>query len=127
MAHKICVLALFIGALLYSAPNAKAANFSGQYLLQVCASDKNGRELSPGSHIACQGYIAGIIDYHSLLKTLGTAPGIDFCIPETVGLNEIQKRVTAYLFRNKHQQGPFIASPAVALALHQAYPCKKKN
>jgi hypothetical protein len=120
------ILAFLVGAALIAyGASARAANFSGDYLLQMCASDEQGRELSPGSHIACQAYIAGILDYHSVLKTLGTAPSVDFCVPDDVGLNEVQKKVTAYLFRNKHEQGPFIASPAVALALFQAYPCKK--
>jgi hypothetical protein len=119
------LLAAIVGLLCFAiVPQVSAANFSGDYLLQVCSSDKQGRELSPGSHIACQAYIAGILDYHSVLKTLGTAPSIDFCVPDGVGLNEVQKKVTAYLSRNKHEQGPFIASPGVSLALFQAYPCK---
>jgi hypothetical protein len=106
---------------------AEAARFSGDYLLQVCASDKNGKEISPGGHIACQAYIAGILDYHALMKSLGNTPGVDFCVPDGTGLNEVQSKVTAYLFRNKHEQGPFIATPAVAMALFIAYPCKKKK
>ena len=102
---------------------AQAARFSGDYLLQVCVSDKEGKELLPGSHVACQAYIAGILDYHNLIKSLGTAPSVDFCVPDGVGLTEIQHRVASYLYRNKHEQGPFIASPGVALALFQAFPC----
>lgn len=106
---------------------AQAARFSGDYLLQVCASDKNGKELSPGSHIACQAYVAGILDYHSLMRSLGAAPSLDFCVPEEENLYEIQGKVVSYIYRNRHEQGPFIASPGVAMALYQAYPCGKKK
>lgn len=103
---------------------AQAARFSGDYLLQVCGSDKNGKELTPGGHTACQAYIAGILDYHYLIRSLGTAPSVDFCVPENTSLSEIQSKVVAYVAHNKHEQGPFIAAPAVALALYAAYPCK---
>ncbi|MCB1652095.1 MAG: hypothetical protein KDI46_08590 [Alphaproteobacteria bacterium] len=116
-----CVLAVLL--FMQTAP-VRAAQFSGDYLLRVCASDKNGNELSPGSHAACQSYIAGIMDYHTLIRSLGTSPSVDFCVPEGTSLNEIQQRVASYLFHNKHEQGPFIAAPAVALALYKAYPCK---
>jgi len=102
-----------------------AAQFSGDYLLQVCLSDKNGKELSPGSHVACQAYIAGILDYHNFIRSLGTAPSLEFCVPEGTGLYEIQSKVVQYLAHHRQDQGPFIASPAVTLALYNAYPCKK--
>ncbi len=108
-------------------PPVRAAEFSGDYLLQVCASDKDGKELSPGSHIACQAYIAGILDYHNLISSLGTAPSLEFCVPEGTSLYEIQRKVVRHLFRNKQDQGPFIAAPAVALALFNAYPCGHKG
>ncbi|MCB1721859.1 MAG: hypothetical protein KDI11_08910, partial [Alphaproteobacteria bacterium] len=61
---------------------AVAARFSGDYLLQVCGSDKQGNELLSGGHIACQAYISGLMDYHNLIRSLGTAPSVDFCVPE---------------------------------------------
>ena len=103
---------------------AQAARFSGQYLMSVCASDEKGREITPGGHIACQAYIAGILDYHTLIKSLGTAPGIDFCVPESAGMTKIQNRVQSYVLRNKNQHSSFIAAPGVALGLYNAFPCK---
>ncbi len=120
----LCFLSCVVS---FSLAPAWAARFSGDYLLQVCASDKNGKELSPGSHIACQAYIAGILDYHNLMRSLGVAPTVDFCVPEEIGLYEIQGKVASYIFRNRHEQGPFIASPGVAMAMYQAYPCGKKK
>ena len=79
-----------------------------------------------GGHTACQSYIAGIIDYHSLIKSLKTAPGLDFCIPDDTPLSIIQQGVVLYLLKNG-QHDDFIASPAVAIALNQMYPCRRKK
>ncbi len=117
---------LFI-ALMAVSHSAQAARFSGEYLLQVCMSDKDGREIVPGGHAACQSYISGVMDYHNLIRSLGTAPSVEFCVPEETGLNELQRVVAAYLFKHKKQHGAFVASPAVALALYNSYPCGKKG
>lgn len=115
---------LLLAFFLFTALPVNAARFSGDYILQVCASDKNGKEFTPGGHTACQAYISGIIDYHYLIRSLGTSPSVEFCVPENTTLSEIQSKVVAYVARNRHEQGPFIAAPAVALALYAAYPCK---
>jgi hypothetical protein len=104
-----------------------AARFSGEYLLGMCASDKNGKELVPGGHIACQAYIAGVLDYHTLLSSLGTPPAIDFCVPDTVTMNTLQKKVESYIFYNKREHMGFIAAPGVAMGLYSYYPCKKNR
>ncbi len=119
------VFALFLCICVWAGP-VHAARFSGSYLLQMCGSTKEGQEIVPGGHIACQAYIAAILDYQSLTQSLGTAPsGVDFCVPDDESLNAIQTHVMRYLFRNKHEQGPFVAAPSVALALKDAYPCGK--
>jgi hypothetical protein len=102
-----------------------AARFSGDYLLYVCGSDKNGKELVAGGHAVCQAYIAGILDYHNLIRSLGTAPGVDFCVPEGVDLYDLQRKVQSYVFKNRNLHSKFVASPGVALGLYAAYPCKK--
>ena len=106
------------------APKANAAQFSGAYLIHVCGTDAKGKELATGGHIACQAYIAGLLDYHNLLRTLGTAPSIDFCVPQDTNLEKLQTQVFSYVFKNRKQHGSFTAAPAVALGLYQAYPCK---
>lgn len=123
---KIC--AAFILFVVFLSPaKVQAAQFSGSYLIQVCASDESGKELVPGGHIACQGYISGVVDYHNLIRSLGTAPSVDFCVPDDVGLNGVQRTVLNYLIRNKNEHGAFVAAPGVALALYEAYPCKGKK
>lgn len=120
-------LGIFVALFLMCASPAQAARFSGDYLLQMCLSDKDGKELVPGGHVACQSYIAGVLDYHNLIRSLGTSPSVEFCVPEDVGLNQLQQVVASYLYKNKQQHGAFIAAPAVALALFNAYPCGKKK
>ncbi len=100
--------------------------FSAAYLQELCRADDRGRETVPGGHTACQAYIAGVIDYHKLMKSLGTAPTIDFCVPNTVPMKRLQAIVWVYL--KKHgEHSEFVASPAVTLALYAYYPCKKKR
>ena len=96
--------------------------FSGAYLADLCASDRRGKEMVKGGHTACQAYIAGVIDYHKLMKSLGTAPTIDFCVPNTVPMRRLQNIVFVYLAQNEGN-ADFIAPPAVALALYEYYPC----
>ncbi len=99
--------------------------FSAAYLQEICKSDARGNETVAGGHTACQAYIAGVIDYHNLMKSLGTAPTIDFCVPNTVPMRRLQNIVWLYLRKNG-QHSDFIASPAVTLALFEYYPCRKK-
>lgn len=104
-------------------PPARAVQFTGTYLLYVCSSDKDGKELVPGGHITCQSYIAGVVDYHNLIRSLGTSPSVDFCVPPNASLTTLQDIVVRYLAKNQKEHGPFVASPAVALALFEAFPC----
>jgi hypothetical protein len=97
--------------------------FSGNYLMALCQSNAKGKETVKNGHAVCQSYIAGMIDYHKLMKSLGTAPTIDFCVPNTTPPRRLQKIVYVYLAKNR-QHGDFTAAPAVALALYEYYPCK---
>lgn len=99
--------------------------FSGAYLRDLCASNALGQATVKGGHTACQGYIAGIIDYHKLLRSLGTAPSVDFCVPNTVKMNDLQEIVWKYLDKNA-QHDAFGASAGVTLALFEKYPCPQK-
>jgi hypothetical protein len=71
----------------------------------------------------CLGYIAGVIDYHVMLQSLGTAPTIDFCLPPNLTVQQAAVVVLAYLQKSP-QNGAFIAAPAVTMALHESYPCR---
>lgn len=113
---------LFLCVVSLSAP-VHAARFSGHYLIHVCSSDDNGNELTAGGHVACQAYIAGVLDYHNLIRSMGASPSVNFCVPEDVDLNTLQAKVLSYVRKNRKQHGGFNVSPGVALGLYEAYPC----
>jgi hypothetical protein len=119
----ICCLFFLAGSCLIFPGHAKSAQISAEYLMHVCSNGRGGREKVEGGDITCQAYIAGVMDYHALLSSLGTSPSVDFCIPSNVELGDLQDIVVDYLHRNPQHTG-FIASPAVALALYEAFPCK---
>lgn len=92
-------------------------------LTQLCGYDAQGRELAPSAHASCQSYMAGIIDYHDLFRSVGkTSPNIDFCLPQTVTYTDLQRVVLEYLQTHSN----FADSPAasaVVIALNNNYPC----
>lgn len=122
---KLFLSILTVVALLSTPAKAQetGALISGAYLLEICKRDAGGKELVPGGHTACQAYIAGLVDYHNLLRSLGTAPSVDLCVPNTVRLGDLQDIVWRYLEVNA-QHDAFIAAPAVSLALFEVFPCK---
>lgn len=126
MMRALVTIPALAGMLLCAAPASAQTSgfFSAAYLLQLCKRDADGNETVKGGHTACQAYIAGVVDYHKLMKSLGTAPTIDFCVPNTEPMKKLQDIVWVYLARN-NQHSEFIAAPAVTLALYDYYPCKK--
>ena len=98
--------------------SAQATIMTGNALASLCASDKERDRFS------CHSYIAGIIDYHKLMKSLGTAPSVDFCVPDGIKMKQVSTAVLEYLDNNA-QHSSFLASPGVTLALFEAFPCKK--
>ena len=95
---------------------AEAIFMTGKDLNRSCMSDTQ-KDLYD-----CMGYIAGVIDYHMMLQSLGTAPTIDFCLPENISIEQATVVVLKYL-RSAPQNGDFIAAPVVTLALHDSFPC----
>jgi len=106
----ICLLLLVFNQ------ETRAANLTGGKLLSYCKSDK-GDEL-----LSCVNYVAGVIDYHIFMQSMGTTPTTDFCIPDSVSVDKASFVVMNYL--EKHQEHlPFIAAPTVLMALADEYPC----
>jgi hypothetical protein len=123
IAYLFLVSLVFISSPLKAQEDDGSGAFiSGAYLHKLCETDRIGNEIFKSAHASCQSYIAGIIDYHKLLKSLDTAPSIDFCVPNTVKLSVLQKQVWSYLNSNA-QHDDFNAAPAVTIALFQNYPC----
>lgn len=92
---------------------------TGNDLVESCAADSNAAAIN-----RCVGYVAGVIDYHVVMQSLGTNPTTDFCLPKEMKVEEAAVSVIAYIKAHPNQAG-FIAAPAVALALNALYPCRK--
>lgn len=104
-----------------------AAQVSGEYLIKVCSLDRNGNELVPGGKNTCQSYIAGVIDYHNMLKAMDLTSDMNFCIPQDESLDRIHIRVLAYMYERGPMFRKFVGASGVAMALFDAYPCNKKK
>lgn len=111
-------LFIIIFTLFFPISAVQAESLAGKQLLDYCGS-KDEKMIN-----RCGGYIQGIIDYHNLTASLGTAPTVQFCIPEKVPLTDLILVVLKYLQKND-QHDSFIASPAVALALFERFPCSR--
>lgn len=113
--YMLTLISLFCLSNMSEKP-AYAAYFTSLDLLKMCKSPK---EVDMKN---CHGYVAGIIDYHNLAKSLKTKPAIDFCVPKKLPIRDISLRVMAYLAKHP-QHDYFVAAPAIAMALHKEYPC----
>jgi hypothetical protein len=101
--------------------HAQAQWMTGAELSQSCAVGEQAQEI-----YRCLGYIAGVVDYHVVLQSLGTIPSTDFCLPEDLKVEEAAIQVLAYM-KNKPEHAGFIAAPAIVMALGQVYPCVRKR
>lgn len=111
--------ALLLCAALLLAPKPAAAGYvAGGDLVKNCLSERKQ------DVYACVHYVAGVIDYHTVMQAVGTAPTLSFCIPSTVSITEAAFVVLTYL-RAHPQHDAFIAAMAVPLALNKVYPCRK--
>ena len=123
MNYRTALLTFFLTASLLGASPAIALEgplMKGKTLGLLCNSAKQDDQFS------CQSYIAGIIDYHNLIKSLGSAPSVDFCIPQAATMSQLKSVVTTYIAAHSEHQD-FIAAPGVAMGLYNAYPCKKRS
>lgn len=92
-------------------------------LTQLCGYDAAGKELAPSSHASCQSFIAGIVDYNDLFKSVGkTSPAVDFCLPPALTHTDLQRIVLEYLQKNAaYPESP--AAAAVVIALRNEFTC----
>jgi len=110
---------LVCGAALLGSPKPAAAVYvAGGDLVKNCLSERKQ------DVYACVHYVAGVIDYHTVMQAVGTAPTLAFCLPANVGITEAAFVVLTYLRANPQHDG-FVAAMAVPLALNKVYPCRK--
>lgn len=113
---KVIVAGILVCGLFCARP-AQAQFVATRELEAHCLSEKKEDEA------ACVNYVAGVIDYHIMLQSLGTAPTIDFCLPASITKEQAAAVVMAYL-STRPQHDAFIASAAIPLALNKAFPCR---
>lgn len=109
-------LALFF--IIFWVNPARAAYVTGEMLSNYCGSE------TPTDMVSCANYIAGIIDYHVFMQSMGAVPELGFCLPENITIEEVSFKVMKYL-KSAPQQYEFIAAPSVIMALNKEYPCAR--
>ena len=126
MRFSIVIISLCAAILLPKSSFAQSAEplISSAYLYEVCKRDREGKETVPNGNVTCQSYIAGVLDYHNMLQSMGTSPNVDLCVPAGMKLKDLQEIVWHYLDKNT-QNDAFVAAPSVTLALHKIFPCQK--
>lgn len=126
MRFLIIIMALCAAIFLPRSVLAQSAEplISSAYLYEVCKRDSEGNEVIPNGNVTCQSYIAGVLDYHNMLQSMGTSPNVDICVPAGMKLKDLQEIVWHYLDKNT-QNDAFVAAPSVTLALHKIFPCQK--
>ena len=111
-------VSLLVGVFLWLyGGQASAAYVTGDDLALTCLSK------SPEKIFSCLNYVAGVIDYHTMMQSLGTTPAVDFCLPESLPIERAAEAVVYYL-KKSPQHDSFIAAPAVMMALQEVFPCK---
>lgn len=124
------VLIVIISVLTGTQARAKSSHyvFTGKDIYESCRHavaglDKAG-EYDDHRFGVCAGYIAGIVDFHTVVTTVESLPGDMFCLPEDISTAEVMRSVTQYLADNtrKHHD---LAAYLVILALQNAYPCQE--
>ncbi|HYD17100.1 MAG TPA: Rap1a/Tai family immunity protein [Patescibacteria group bacterium] len=96
---------------------AQAQYYATKDLAAECLSAKREEMAS------CIGYVAGVIDYHLLMQSFGTAPTIDFCLPQDISKEQAAVIVMAYL-RGATEHDEFTAAATIPLALNKVFPCR---
>jgi len=113
---------------IYAHAGAKSNNyvFTGKDMFESCTHAVNGLDRA-GAYDdhrfgVCAGYIAGIIDFHTVATTVESLPMDMFCLPENITTGEVIREVAKYLADtpDKHHD---LAAYMVILALRESYPC----
>jgi hypothetical protein len=127
----LSALLVVLFALVCSHASAKSSNyvFTGKDIYESCTHalkglDKTG-EYDDHRFGACAGYIAGIVDFHTVVSTVESLPVDMFCLPRNISTAQVIRDVTQYLEDNpgKHHD---LAAYLVILALREAYPCQEE-
>ena len=115
-----------------SQAHAKSSNyvFTGTDIYESCTHALKGlektEEYDDHRFGVCAGFIAGIVDFHTVATTVESLPVDMFCLPGNISTAQVIRDVTQYLEDNpeKHHD---LAAYNVILALREAYPCQEET
>ena len=129
---KVFVFLVAVIMLVGSQVYAKSSNyvFTGKDMYESCTHALAGLDRT-GAYDdhrfgVCAGYIAGIVDFHTVATTVESLPIDMFCLPKNITTAQVIRDVTQYLEDNpeKHHD---LAAYLVVLALRNAYPCRQEG
>jgi hypothetical protein len=129
---RISALLVVLFALVCSHANAKSSNyvFTGTDIYESCTHALKGLkktgEYDDHRFGVCAGFIAGIVDFHTVATTVESLPVDMFCLPGNISTAQVIRDVTQYLedHPEKHHD---LAAYSVILALREAYPCQEET
>ena len=128
---KLSVLFFVFFVLFCTQAGAKSSNyvFAGNEIYESCTHAIKGlnktEEYDDHRFGVCAGYIAGIVDFHTVATTVESLPVDMFCLPPGISTAQVIREVTQYLADNTekhHDLGAYL----VILALRETYPCQKE-
>jgi hypothetical protein len=129
---KLSLMLAVLLALLGSNASAGPADyvFSGNDIHEACTHAVRGLEKT-GEYDehrfgVCAGFIAGIVDFHTVAARVESLPVAMFCLPAGITTARVIRDVTAYLETNQARLHD-LAAYLVILALREAYPCRKED
>ena len=129
---RLSALLVIFFTLFSSHASAESSNFdfTGKEIYESCAQalkglDRTG-EYDDHKFGVCAGYIAGIVDFHTVATTVESLPVNMFCLPPKISTAQVIRQVIQYLENNpdKHHD---LAAYLVIIALREAYPCTEEN
>jgi len=129
---RLSALLVFFLALICSHASAKSLHyvFTGKDMYESCLHAVKGldksEEYNEHRFGVCAGYIAGIVDFHTVATTVELLDPDMFCLPPGISPAQIIHEVTQYLADNPGKQDD-PAAYLVILALSQAHPCREEN
>jgi hypothetical protein len=129
---RLSALLVVFFTLVCSHVSAESSNFvfTGKEMYESCnhalkGLDRTGK-YDDHRFGVCAGYIAGIVDFHTMATTVQSLSADMFCLPPQISTAQVIRSVTQYLEDNpgKHHD---LAAYLVILALREGYPCKEEN
>ena len=129
---RLSALLFVFFILVCSHASAQSSNFvfTGKEMYESCTHalkglDRTG-EYDDHRLGVCTGYIAGIVDIHTVATTVESLSAGMFCLPPKISTAQVIRSVPQYLEDNPGKYHE-LAAYLVILALREVYPCKEEN